>query len=263
MFRLCSSSFSITLSSDGLAGPGDVSSHPISISDVSTQSGDRDQELSDDEAPQSVHADLVTPTSPPAPARMQQFIQTCSPATATITLLAASSTSISPNRVRSYCTPGTVDGGLLFQVSPDNTGFLLWAGDTDVPVMPVGLPGTSETVVACPPPLGDPVAFDISSSIPESEAPGMSFPLVPLPSGIMLMPVSCSAQTVLAPGFPLTHNITREGPFDAYCSPMDTGDYPVVSAGLPDCPYWFTSYAAQPVADTDPAFGIHLHNPRF
>ena len=57
----------------------DVSSHPISISDVSTQSGDRDQELSGDEAPQSVHVDLVTPTSPPAPARVQQFIQICSP----------------------------------------------------------------------------------------------------------------------------------------------------------------------------------------
>ena len=120
-------------------------------------------------------------------------------------------------------------------------------------------------------PLGEPVAFDISSSIPESEAPGMSFPL---PSGIMLMQVSCSAQTVLAPGFtsqsgrwssaiPQTHNITREGPFDAYCSPMDTGDYPLVSACLPGCPYRFTSYTAPLVADTDPAFGIQLHHPQF
>ena len=108
-----------TLSSDGSAGPGDVSSHPISISDVLTQFGDRDQEPSDDETPQSVHVDLVTPTS-----RVQQFIQTCSPATATVTLSAPSSTPISPNRVFSDCTPGT---------------------------------------------------------------------LVPLPSGIMLMPVSCSA----------------------------------------------------------------------
>ena len=106
-----------TLSSDGSAGPGDVSSHPISISDVSTQSGDRDQELSGDEAPQSVHVDLVMPTSPHAPARVQQIIQSFSPATAPVTLLAASSTPISPNRVRSECTPGTVDGGLLFQVS--------------------------------------------------------------------------------------------------------------------------------------------------
>ena len=70
---------------------------------------------------QSVHVDLITPASPPAPARVQQFIQTCSPATATITLSAAASTPISPNRVRSDRTPGTVDSGLLFQVSPDST----------------------------------------------------------------------------------------------------------------------------------------------
>ena len=56
-----------TLSSDGSECPGEVSSHPISISDVSTQSGDRDQELSGDEAPQSVHVDLVMPTSPHGP----------------------------------------------------------------------------------------------------------------------------------------------------------------------------------------------------
>ena len=44
---------------------------------------------------------------------------------------------------------------------------------------------------------------------------------------------------------------------------MDTGDYPLVSVGLPGCPYRFTSYTAPLVADTDPAFGIQLHNPRF
>ena len=30
---------------------------------------------------------------------------------------------------------------------------------------------------------------------------------------------------------------------------MDTGDYPLVSAGLPGCPYRFTSYTAPPVVD--------------
>ena len=85
-----------TLSSDGSAGPGDVSSHPICISEVSTQSGDRDQELSGDDAPPSVHVDLVRPTSPPAPARVQQFIQTFSPVTAPVTLMAESAAPISP-----------------------------------------------------------------------------------------------------------------------------------------------------------------------
>ena len=31
----------------------------------------------------------------------------------------------------------------------------------------------------------------------------------------------------------------------------------------PGCPYRFTSYTAPAVADTDPAFGIQLHHPRF
>ena len=42
------------LYSDGSAGPGDVSAHPICISDVSIQSGDLDQVLSGDDLPSSV-----------------------------------------------------------------------------------------------------------------------------------------------------------------------------------------------------------------
>ena len=47
-----------TLSSDGSADPGDVSAHPICISDVSIQSGDLDQVLFGDNLPSSVHVDL-------------------------------------------------------------------------------------------------------------------------------------------------------------------------------------------------------------
>ena len=36
-----------------------------------------------------------------------------------------------------------------------------------------------------------------------------------------------------------------------------------MNTGLPGCPYRFTPYTAPPVADTDPAFGIKLHHPRF
>ena len=113
------------------------------------------------------------------------------------------------------------------------------------------------------------MAFDISVSVPRLDAPAMSVPVVPLPTDMLLM-LSCSAQTVLAPGLslqlraiPQTRDVNREGPFDAYCFPMDTGDYPLVNTGLPGCPYRFTSYTASPVADTDPVFGIQLHHPRF
>ena len=62
---------------------------------------------------------------------------------------------------------------------------------------------------------------------------------------------------------PHTRDVSREGPFDAYCAPMDTGDCPLVSTVLPGCPYRITSYTAPAVTDTDPAFGIQMHHPRF
>ena len=95
-----------TLSSDGSAGPGDVSAHPICISDVSSHSGDPDQVLSDDDLPPEIHVDdlppevlvdLVSPVSPPVSAWMSQ----CSPPEAPLVQSADSSVAISPNRVRS------------------------------------------------------------------------------------------------------------------------------------------------------------------
>ena len=93
------------------------------------------------------------------------------PATAPVTLTAESSTPISPNHVRSDCTPGTGEGGPVF---------LLRTGDAAVPALPLGSPGPSETASACPPRLGEPVAFDISSPIPGSDTTAMSFLVVPL-----------------------------------------------------------------------------------
>ena len=162
----------------------------------------------------------------------------------------------------------------MFQGSPDSKGFLLWMVAAAGPGLPLGLPGPSETVAACPPLLGDPVAFDISSSVPESGYSGLVIPVssASVRNYVDASVLFCTDGT--APGLfsqsgrwssaiPQTRNITREGPFDVYCSPIDTGDYPLVSTGLPGCPYRFTSYTAPPVADTDPAFGIQLHHPRF
>ena len=58
-------------------------------------------------------------------------------------------------------------------------------------------------------------------------------------------------------------DIAREGPFDAYASPMDTEDSPLVTTGLPGCPYRNTSYKGPAIADMNPAFGLQLHHPRF
>ena len=58
-------------------------------------------------------------------------------------------------------------------------------------------------------------------------------------------------------------DIAREGPFDAYASPMDTEDSPLVTMGFPGCPYWITSYNGLAIADMNPAFGLQLHHPQF
>ena len=60
---------------------------------------------------------------------------------------------------------------------------------------------------------------------------------------------------------PRTRDVSREGPFDAYCAPMDTRYFPLVATGLPGCPYRITSYTRPAVVDTNPAFGIELHHP--
>ena len=46
-------------------------------------------------------------------------------------------------------------------------------------------------------------------------------------------------------------------------SPLDIGDIPLISDGLPGCPYRMTSYDRAEVADVDPAYGLQLHHPRF
>ena len=58
-------------------------------------------------------------------------------------------------------------------------------------------------------------------------------------------------------------DITREGRFDDFASPMDTEDSPLVMTGLPGCPYRMTSYNGLAISDMNPALGLQLHHPRF
>ena len=58
-------------------------------------------------------------------------------------------------------------------------------------------------------------------------------------------------------------DLSREGPFDAFCAPPYTSDDPFITDGLLGCPYRMTSYDSADVANVDPAYGIQLHHPRF
>ena len=102
----------------------------------------------------------------------------------------------------------------------------------------------------------------------------MTLPVYTFLSGLAYRPGQSSVQTVLASGtssrpegwssaMAQIADIAREGPFHAFASPMDTEDSPLVTTGLPGCPYRITSYNGPAISDMNPAFGLQLHHPRF
>ena len=113
---------------------------------------------------------------------------------------------------------------------------------------------------------GDPIGFAQCAQITGSDTP-LTLPVYTLLSGIAYMPGQSSVQTVLASGASprlerwtsataQIADITQEGPFDAFASPMDTEDSPLVMTGLPGCPYRITSYNGPAISDMNPAFGL-------
>ena len=95
-------------------------------------------------------------------------------------------------------------------------------------LLPSALDGFSDSV------LGDPIAFAQCEQNPGSDAP-LTLPVYTLPSGLSYMLSQSSVQTVLASGassrpegwssaMVQSADIAREGPFDAFASPMDTED---------------------------------------
>ena len=58
-------------------------------------------------------------------------------------------------------------------------------------------------------------------------------------------------------------DLTREGPFDVSEVEPDPGQSPLVLNSMPGCQFRMTSYDEQDrQGDLDPAYGIHLHDPR-
>ena len=157
---------------------------------------------------------------------------------------AVSSVPISPSRVRVESSQDIRDKGHVFEVSPDASGFLMRpsaaAGRAPVACFPFpqDLDSYSDPV------LGDPVAFALSAPVPGSDNPPMTFPVYTLPSGLALLPGQSSVQTVMvsavssrpegwSSGVPLTFDVSREGPFDAYSSPWILGISPLLSPAAP------------------------------
>ena len=133
--------------------------------------------------------------------------------------------------------------------------------------LPLALDSFSDPV------LGDPIAFAQCALIPGSDTT-LTLPVYTMPSGLAYMLGQYSVQTVMASAASTRPDgwssdtaritdIAREGPFDAYASPMDTEDSPLVTTGLSGCPYWIMSYNGPAIADMNPAFGLQLHHPQF
>ena len=73
------------------------------------------------------------------------------------------------------------------------------------------------------------------------------------------MPGQSSVQTVLASGTSSHPEVWSS----AIAAPMDMEDSPLLTTGLPNYPYHFTSYSGPAFSDVNPAFGLQLHHPRF
>ena len=86
---------------------------------------------------------------------------------------------------------------------------------------------------------------------------------IPIPMQPQLSPERQSPGESLSSVDSSPLDLSREGPFDAYCESSDAGSHPLISNGLPGCPYRMTSYRVENVADVDPPFGVQLHHPRF
>ena len=121
--------------------------------------------------------------------------------------------------------------------------------------------------------FGAPITFAQCATIPGSDAP-MTLPVYSMPPDTSLMTGQSAVPMVLASGVSQRSvpssidqdridDITREGPFDTGASPMDTEDSPLITTGLPGCPYRITSYTGPALSDMNLAFGLQLHHPRF
>ena len=135
-------------------------------------------------------------------------------------------------------------------------------------------PGPESLPLGAPASLDSLLAYDITLLDPDTDLSLLAVPLLPLPDDLLFLPVIASEQPLTpaerpSPQEPLPpvasppRDLSREGPLDAFCDPSDTGDHPLISDGLPGCPYRMTSYARTDIADVDPVFGLQLHHPRF
>ena len=95
--------------------------------------------------------------------------------------------------------------------------------------------------------------------------PLLSLPLLPLSvtddSVLGSSVISPAGEPVVVPSDVMPY-LSREGPFDVHQDALESEATPWVLESLPGCQYRMTSYNDADRSDLDPAYGLHLHDPR-
>ena len=167
-----------------------------------------------------------------------------------VVLSAVSSMLISHNRVLEDCSSVTLDVYPVYEMSPDTTDYLPASAPVTPPAYEVSLPppALESLPPGAPLSLSGVVACDITLLDRSVYLSHLAISLFPLPDGMLLVPVMASDQPFTsterpsrreqcARVAPPSRDLSREGPFDAYVAPLDTGDLLLFGilrvAGLP------------------------------
>ena len=180
---------------------------------------------------------------------------------------------LSANRVQEGRSQDMPAEGSIFDVSPDLPGFSMRLAGVSLQLPDITEAPPSTYGSFNDPFFGAPIAFAQCHKMPGLDTP-MTLPIYNLPKEANIFPDQLAVPTVLASGVSpdsipwstaedLIRNISREGPVDASATPMDTEDSPLISTGLPGCPYRMTSYTGTALSDADETYGLQLHHPRF
>ena len=179
----------------------------------------------------------------------------------------------SHNRVQEECSRDMPAEGRVFDVSPDLSGIRMRPNEPALE-LPVHTQTASPVYKGVTDPFfGVPIAFAQCNKVLGLEAP-MTLPIYTMPKEAVLVPGPSGIPTIVASGaspnsvawssaVDIIRDISREGPFEAGTSPMDTDDGPLIFTALPGCPYRFTSYTGTSMADENTTYGLQLHHPRF
>ena len=131
-----------------------------------------------------------------------------------------------------------------------------------MPATPQVLPPSAEIPSQPPTPATPPPEAPVSL-----DGMVLAIPMLPLPDGMMLVPVLASDNSSSLPecqpwweqhacvASP-SRDLSRERPFDTSNASSDTGGCPLVTDVLQGCPYRMSSYEQMDMTNVDPICGL-------